>query len=297
MQTPSFAIKTACLSIAFTGMVTLVQAQNYNTPPPPRPMEPSTATTTTSSSETTVSSGTNGRLQVEAPTEGTQTKQPAVNNNYLVNARPRSPATGYSVAVYGGINVATQDELESIGGVNVSSSSEIAPMVGLKFGHIWAFTDEPIEQFELETGSNGGIRLSGGLEADAFYLRNDTKINSSTNSDKVEMNMGFLMVNATLQAQWGKFRLYGGPGVGGAIINASNYGANGTPDFSYESTQVRLAFQGLGGLDYFVTPEWSIFGEYKYLLVNGLGLSNGATEADFGQMGQHILAVGVRKHF
>lgn len=282
MQTRHFASKGLCLLLAVLGTANASYADTYETPPAPRPMQP-VSETTGSSSSATVAPGKDGRLQVSAPTD----TQPAqTNSTYIMSVAPRAPMTGYSVSVFGGASLAQEDDITNFGGLPANSDHEVSPMGGLKLGYVWPFSDEPIDQFEMETSRVGGVRLSGGLEVEGFYISNSTEITTPAGATTFDMDMGFLMLNATLQAQWGDFRIYGGPGVGLAII--------GTDD----DLQGELAYQILGGLDYFITPDWSVFGEYRYLIVNRLVATSSGGEADFGdQFGQHILSMGLRKHF
>jgi opacity protein-like surface antigen len=287
MQISPFARKALLAASFCLGWNVISHAQNYDIPPAPRPMDP---TASDSSSESAVvSAGQNGRLQVtSAPVSANRvTSEAPPENRYFINPEPRKPTTGYNFSVFAGASLAREDDLTQFGGLAANSGHEVGPLGGFKLGYVWPFTDEAIEQFELETSSVGGVRLSGGLELEAFYLGSDTDITTAAGTSKVGLDMGFMMVNATLQAQWGDFRLYAGPGVGLAIIGSEN------------DTQAELAYQIMGGLDYFITPEWSIFGEYKYLIVNRLVVTGAAGgTADFGsQYGQHILAMGLRKHF
>jgi opacity protein-like surface antigen len=281
MQTYHFTPKELCLFLAILGLVNVSQAQSYETPPPPRPI--SSAATETGTSSSTVMPGKDGRLQISTTNDAPQPQ--AQGTPYMLKAEPRAPLTGYNVAVFGGINVAQEGDIETFGGLPTESDSEIAAQGGLKLGYIWPFSDEPLDQFELETSSVGGVKLSGGLEAEAFYVGNRTELSTSAGVTKFDMDMGFLMLNATLQAQWGKFRIYGGPGVGLAVIGSEN------------DTQAELAYEILGGMNYFFAPDWSIFGEYKYLIIDHLVVTTPAGNADFDQFGQHLISLGLRKHF
>jgi len=284
MQTRHFANQGLCFCLAIFGLVGSSHAQTYATPPAPRPIEPVSDSGSTSSTSATVTKGKDGRLQI-APQSDNTTAQPT-STNYVLKAEPRAPATGYSVSVMAGANLAQEDDITTFGGIPTTSNSGIAPTGGLKFGYTWPFSDEPIDQFDMETSSVGGVRISGGLELEGLYVRNSTELNNAVGSNKLDMDMGFLMINATLQAQWGDFRIYGGPGVGLAIV--------GTDD----DTQAELAYQILGGLDYFIAPDWSIFAEYKYLIINRLVITTPNGNTDFGdQFGQHLLSLGLRKHF
>lgn len=290
MQIFSLAIKFVSLAVLSTVFVQVSLAQTYSPPPAPRPISQVNSTTETTSA-TVAAPSNNGRLQINPPTESAPAPTTPASP-YMVKAEVR-PQSGYSVSAYAGASVAQEDDLESINGVNVSTDSSIMPLAGVKFGYVWPFSEEPIDQFMDETKT--GVRLSGGLETELFYLRNETRADTiGGQAAKIESNMFNLMVNATLQAQWHKFRLYVGPGIGMSVID-TDYKLTG---FTTENeTQANLAFQAIGGLDYFVSPQWSIFGEYKYFIVDGFKVSNSGNTADLDQLGQHLLTVGVRRHF
>ncbi|MDR0534436.1 MAG: outer membrane beta-barrel protein [Verrucomicrobiales bacterium] len=255
----------------------------YIPPPPPRPLP----------APTTSASGT----QAPAPlppksisqTEATQGPPP----QFKVNGEPRALATGYYGALLVGANFAHDDDLSSVGGVvSASDSASAQPFASIKFGYTWAFNQPPAEQFS-DVAQSPGLFFSGGLEIEGMYVRSRLGINTDTPmaGSNLTFNTGAIMINAFLKAQSGKFRFYAGPGFGPAFVGYSDFQGSGG------STDVNLAYQFSAGIDYFITPEWSIFTEYKWFVLDDLKLYGGANKLDFGNYQQHLIGLGVRRSF
>lgn len=260
-------------------------------PPPPRPLEP----VTTESGEVSKVSSTTRKVESRSTTkaENVSSSDAKQKPEFVVSEPKIRPLNGYYVGVYGGIN-ALQGGDWTKGGAGLNEKSNIYGTAGFKTGYTWFLDDEPIDQFYNETG---GFHLGGGLEFDASWV--GTKLEANTESGRavnVDLDAAVLMTNFLLKAQAGRFRPYVGPGVGAALISTSGYRAPGvTTDKS--DFGVALAIQGIAGCDYFLSPEWSLFGEYRYLVFHDVKLYSGANKLNLNDLNQHLFQLGIKHSF
>lgn len=275
-------------------------------PLPPRPLPSSgTSDSTTYSSYPSESSG---RLSVRPTVSpqasdsyeyGTKTvldKDGEVEKpKFVVQTPTRQPATGYYVGAFAGVNfAATTDSL-----TNPPFASDVdskpAPTAGIKLGYTWSFDDAPIDQFRDEVGGEG-IRVSGSLEVESFYLRSNLEITNATGGkDDFYLDSALFSSNALLNLQFHKIRLYGGPGLGFAYIHGSGYGQSTSPDDNDDA--INLLVQGIGGINYFFKHDWAIFGEYKYIYLDDVDLFNGNNSFRAETLQQHLFTIGLRHYY
>ena len=250
--------------------------------PPTRPLPPPGSVTAYSNTAVSVEAVDSEALPATAAPKSITQIQPTDGPppQFKVNGAPRGLSTGYYGALLLGANFAHEDDLDS-----ATDSASVQPFASIKFGYTWPFNQPPVEQFE-DVAQSPGLFFSGGLEIEGMYVRSRLGINTPTDSEKFTLNSGAIMVNAFLKAQSGKFRFYAGPGFGPAFVGYSGFADGG-------GTDVVLAYQLSAGIDYFITPEWSIFTEYKWFVMDGLDLS----KLDFGNMQQHLIGIGVRRSF
>ncbi|MEI9993916.1 MAG: outer membrane beta-barrel protein [Rhizomicrobium sp.] len=115
---------------------------------------------------------------------------------------------------------------------------------------------------DVDNGFNGGGRLGydldgwtglSGLSADAdiFYTQSDYTGRQSRLSSL--SFMGDLIYRVDLGLPVG---VYGGAGVGGVRTMVNN--------LTVDSGSTVFAWQALGGIDYQISPETSMFAEYRY---------------------------------
>jgi opacity protein-like surface antigen len=284
-------------AVAF-GSVAPLSAQQAATPPPaPRPLDPMAQPAPAAK---TTPAATGGRIQV-APS---QTAATAEKPTGFVVQPPqlRQPATGWNAAIFGGANLfqttTASDTVNLVGpgpsSVGLDGSSRVDGAGGLKFGYVWSFDEEPIDQFQHETG---GMRLSGGMEVEAFWVGNTYKGNNTGGPVSINMDAAVFMLNPTLRAQFGNWRPYIGGGIGVTYISASDYSGPSATTQSEDDTTA-LAYQGIAGVDYFISPEWSVFTEFKYLVFSNFDLySGGAGKVHYDDFQQGLLTFGVRKGF
>jgi len=277
----------AALSLGL-GSVQVVCADNVAPPPAPRPWNgqaqpTSTAPTgsATSSSPKTEANGSRLRVTDEAVEEARPKPK------FASEAPLRDQSRGY-IGISAGMNFAQGDDINTPG---ITNSSNLAPVGGIKLGYVYPFDTEPIDQFRDET-RGFGLRLAGGLEAEAFYLGNDSEFTTGGVSQDFNLDAGYFMINAFLKARVTEFTFYAGPGVGLAWTHASGGALQGDQDGAY------LAYQMTGGIEYLLAKDWSIFSEYKWLVTDDYSVDTvGAGTANFGMFQQHLISFGLKRHF
>ena len=144
------------------------------------------------------------------------------------------------------------------------------------------------------------------LEADLFYngfrggadttlsLADGTVTRGSTGTSYI--NTGAFMFNPMLKFGTGRFQPYVGGGIG--IYYAESAGLdvttpNGTISTGGGSSHTDLAWQVVAGVDYYFSPKFATFIEYRYLDYTS---SQFDTRED-RDLGQHLLGAGIRFHF
>lgn len=276
------------LALGLSGTAVLAEETRYSPPPAPRPIEGGgTGVSETASRQPAASSAPahHASSQLEKAQAAPQPPR------FIASASPREPRTGYSLGVFGGVN-AFQSIDTFVNGASVNEGTSVDGVGGIKFGYTWTFSDEPIQQFK-DIVRGEGLRLSGGLEGELFWLGNRISLNGANGSDKVDLDSMVFMMNFLLKGQSGKYRPYLGVGVGGAAMFAHH-------DLDSPSDeQVSLAYQFLVGCDYFIKPDWSVFADMRYLCIEGSNPTffEGPSELEIRDLDQGIFNVGVKKHF
>lgn len=256
-------------------------------PPAPRPWQ---SPASEEAPPVQATRGEGGRLAVRPVGPRTSATQPVPR--FVAGVAPRRPRTGYHFGVFGGANLIQHGDAR-VGAAPLDRTSSFGGSGGLKFGYDWAFDEEPIDQFKSEVGGEG-FRLSGGLEVEGFYFGLPVDGRAGGNTVRAKAHAGMFALNALMKLQAGSFRPYGGPGVGLVVISGDSYRIDGTPTNSSD-TEVTYAFQALVGTDYFFKDDWSLFLEYRYLMVRDVGFMEPTLRSD--DLFNHFLNVGIRKHF
>lgn len=218
---------------------------------------------------------------------------------FRAHVEERDPRTGWSVGIYGGVNVSSSTEgtLSTAGlalppgsspTISIGSGSDVGFTTGLKGRYTWPFDEEPIDQFQDEVGGEG-LRISGALEGEFGYVTSNIDAGTGGSSVDIEMDSFIFMVNAYLVLQAEQWRPYLGVGGGGVAVMASGSAGLGDGD------TVALAYQAIAGVDYFFKSDWSIFAEYKFLTYDGL--SSLYSSVDIDTVENHLLLLGIRKHY
>jgi opacity protein-like surface antigen len=260
-------------------------------PLPPRPLPSNNPQTQTESN-----SAPTARLNIPNP----EASAPQPVGFITREVDLRKPKTGYYIGAYGGLNFlqstfgTTKVSANASGIGDLTTKSSLGGIGGIKFGYDWPFEgSEPVDMFNKEL-QDQKLLLSGGIEGDVFgayipYKGQD----SSGHVVTADFDTFAALINFLLKAQIGDFRPYFGPGIGIAHIWGRNYNALGNkPDGS----TTEFAFQMSAGTDYFITPEWSIFADYKWFGMADTHIFN-APELKMTTFGAHFLSFGIRYHY
>lgn len=203
---------------------------------------------------------------------------------------PAAEAMGHFYwAVFGGVNLQQSADIDDadtiLGSFDRSLDSDTGWFAGLKFG------------YDFESNSP----VSAALELEAFYSHVDSEINSNRGVFDVRTNgdihAGALMFNALVKFRpvW-HLRPYLGAGVGVGYLerddDRSSIKVNGVRVASRNSDggdDFTFAYQGIAGLDWWVTDRWTLFTEYKAVVFHdAVGLENYLN---------HMVGVGIRVKF
>ena len=195
--------------------------------------------------------------------------------------------TGFYMGLEGGINAAQDlgDRHFSLRGNDVSLESDdnIGGVGGLKLGYVFG---------------TGVVRPA--IEADLYYngfkIDVDGKVNGDTRFNaNANVNSGAFLANFMLRFAFNRFQPDVGGGIGGYYasiddieVRARNRSVNGVEGGEGGG----LAWQIVGGADYYCTEKFSVFAEYKYLNYE-------EPSADFtdDRLDQHLVVLGFRWHF
>jgi opacity protein-like surface antigen len=223
---------------------------------------------------------------------------------------PPPPPPMYGLGFYGAIDMGanvyqnrggdqtfTQDNPNRIGfgdTLDVSPKNDVGFFGGIKLGYVFGHgvVRPTIEGDFFYNGFRGGGNFT--LEdsfGDVLAQRNVTSW----------INTGAFLANFILRFAPGdqKFQPYLGAGVG--IYYAESAGVQVT-DPTTGTTPINtggganhadLAFDALAGVDYFFTPQWSAFVEYKYLNYQSTQINTNQNRA----LGQQLVGAGVRFFF
>ena len=212
---------------------------------------------------------------------------------------PPPPPELYGLGFYGAIDMGA-NVYQNRGGTRVFSD---------EFGD--TLTVDP----KNDVGFFGGIKLGyvfgtgvfrPTIEGDFFYNgfrggANTTLVDvvdgvTRSSSLTTWINTGAFMGNFIGRFAFGRFQPYAGAGVG--IYFAESAGAElDTPRGNFSSSggesHADLAWQIIAGTDYYWTPKFSTFIEYKFLNYTSTQIDTN----DDRDLRQHLVGAGVRFHF
>jgi|SRR5690242_11556712 opacity protein-like surface antigen len=175
--------------------------------------------------------------------------------------------------------------------LDVSPKNDVGFFGGIKLGYVfgkgvWRPT---VEGDFFYNGFKGG--------ADFTLREADGDIISRSSTDRT-VNTGAFMFNAILRIapEGCRFQPYFGAGVG--VYFAEGAGTDitttrGSFSTSGGQSHTDLAWQIIAGSDYYWTPKFSTFIEYRYLNYTSTQI-NTSHDRD---LGQHLIGAGVRFHF
>lgn len=195
---------------------------------------------------------------------------------------------GLYFAIQGGINAYQSYEGTERGTVNgVSVALEMREKVGgfggIKVGYGW-----------------GGQTIQPAVELDLFYNGADYAVDARVDGDRIgsvtgRFDTGAALVNGIIRFDFDRFKPYVGVGIGGWLGQVEDTRIAGTSGggvrIASDDTKGDFALQAIAGFDYFVTPRFSLFTEYKFLNYFGVDLPT-----DDPVM-QHLVGVGARWFF
>jgi len=218
------------------------------------------------------------------------------------------PPPLYGVGFYGAIDLGaniyqdrgdtrtfTQNRPDLIGfgdTLTVDPKNDVGFFGGIKLGYVFltGVVRPTIEGDFFYNGFRGGANFTlRDIDGDVLAQRDAT----------TWINTGAFMGNFILRFAFGRFQPYAGGGLG--IYYAESAGVEvvnpvtGTVTVNTGGGQSHadLAWQIVAGSDYYWTPKFSTFIEYKYLDYTSTQINTSHTR----DLGQHLVGAGVRFHF
>ena len=173
--------------------------------------------------------------------------------------------------------------------LTVSPKNDVGFFGGIKLGYVFG-TGVVRPTIEGDFFYNG---FRGGAD---FTLRDSFGDTLRSSSVTTWINSGAFMGNFILRFAFGRFQPYAGAGVGiyyAESAGADFQGPNGSLSTGGGKSHADLAWQVIAGSDYYWTPKFSTFIEYKYLDYTSTQINTDQTR----DLGQHLIGAGVRVHF
>ena len=206
----------------------------------------------------------------------------------VVPPPPPLYGVGPYIAVQAGINAhqnLVDDADREFDNIRFSfeDNSDVGFFVGAKAGYVFG---------------TGKIRPT--VELDAFYNRfdGDIKVKSNLGGDGAsiggDIDSGAFLVNFLVRFDFERFQPYLGAGLGVHVTEVSDPTVTiaGTTIEGDGGSTTDFAWQLIGGADYYLKEDLSVFLEYKYLNYEGTG---GRILED--RIDQHLVGLGLRWHF
>lgn len=225
---------------------------------------------------------------------------------FIRRAVPRREGVGRSASLYVGGNFAQSGDgsvtipSTTATGFSGSNSLDTRSQSGMIIGAKYSYT------MTLKNNEGDAQPILPGLEGEMLYTNFNSRANISNSSGasaeyRSDFDVFALMGNGTLKFNLAPFYPYIGAGAGFAYVSAQNAqlsASTGTAAQSLRDTDdVTLAGQAFIGLEYILSKEWAIFGEYKYLHLQDLNFDHSATKLDYDFLGLHSMNIGVRNYF
>jgi opacity protein-like surface antigen len=173
--------------------------------------------------------------------------------------------------------------------LEVDPKNNVGFFGGIKLGYVFGtgVFRPTIEGDFFYNGFKGGANFTL-REPDGDVIRS-----SSVNST---INTGAFMGNFILRLAFGRFQPYAGAGVGVYYAESAGVTIN-TPNGSFSTgggqSHADLAWQIIAGTDYYWTPKFSTFIEYRFLEYTSTQINTNENRV----LGQQLLGAGVRVHF
>jgi opacity protein-like surface antigen len=172
--------------------------------------------------------------------------------------------------------------------LEISPKNDVGFFGGIKAGYVFGtgVFRPTIEGDFFYNGFRGGADST--LTIDGVVVRR-TSVSST-------INTGAFMGNFILRFAFGRFQPYVGAGVG--VYFAESAGVDvSTPRGSFSTSggesHTDLAWQIIAGADYYFTPKFSTFVEYKFLEYTSTQIETNKSRT----LGQQLVGAGLRFHF
>jgi len=227
-------------------------------------------------------------------TASLQAGEPVAYSKEVAPIPPPLYGTGFYGAIDMGANVfqdrgGTRTFTNEFGDTLViDPKNDVGFFGGVKAGYVFCtgVFRPTIEGDFFYNGFRGGADST--LTIDDFVVRN-TSVTSF-------INTGAFMGNFIARFALGRFQPYVGAGVG--IYFAESAGVDvttprGTFSTSGGESHTDLAWQIIAGSDYYFTPKFSTFIEYKFLNYTSTQINTNESR----DLGQHLVGAGLRFHF
>src|SRR5437773_3631256 len=214
-------------------------------------------------------------------------------------APPPPPPELYGLGFYGAID-AGANVYQDRGGTKVFSDefgdtltidpkNDVGFFGGIKLGYVFGtgVFRPTIEGDFFYDGFRGGANFTL-REPDGDLIR--------SSSLTTWINTGAFMGNFIARFAFGRFQPYVGAGVGiyyAESAGAEFQGPHGTFNSGGGRSHADLAWQIIDGTDYYWTPKFSTFIEYKFLNYTSTQINTNQSR----NLGQQLLGAGVRVHF
>ncbi len=264
-------------------------------PPPAPALKTATAPSapTQTDSKEVVSSG---------ETAGTSDES---NPQFIRRAQPRRQAIGQSVSVYlGGTPLQNGDGTAEINastatgfsGSNAADThSNLGITIGAKYAYGWGLKNNEGEALPFIPSAEGEFLYTG------TSLRSNVSGTGVSGTVRADLDVIAILGNGTLKFQAPPFYPYIGLGGGFAYIGAENARLAATsitsPTDLGDDGDVVLALQGLLGVEYVLSKQWSLFAEYKYLHLHNPSFHLNGAQVNMDYLAFHLFTLGVRTYF
>jgi opacity protein-like surface antigen len=216
--------------------------------------------------------------------------QPVMEDSKKMIIPPEPPpayGVGWYVGIQGGANLhQSYDGTEKFrfGGqtIAVKTKDEIGGFGGGKIGY----------------GFDGSF-IQPAIELDAFYNGVDFDRELRINGNRIasqqgRLDSGAFLANFLIRFNLDAFKPYIGAGAGGWVAGANDVSITvpgvGTFSASNGNNTGGFAWSVIAGADYFFTPKFSVFTEYKYLNYEETHIGGGAVR-------QQLIGAGLRFFF
>src|SRR5438132_8824336 len=171
----------------------------------------------------------------------------------------------------------------------VDPKNDVGFFGGLKLGYVFGtgVFRPAVEGDFFYNGFRGGAN---------FTLRDPFGDVVRSSSLTTWINTGAFMGNFIARFAFGRFQPYVGAGLGiyyAESAGAQFQGPHGTFNSGGGQSHADLAWQIIAGTDYYWTPKFSTFIEYKFLEYTSTQINTNQNRV----LGQQLLGAGVRLHF